>query len=164
MTTFDNWPMDQLVTGHSWDSEIACNWKVFWENYSECLHCPGIHPELCDLVPIYGQGIMGANETRAGQPPREPGPSLRLGAESWTMDGALCGPAFPKLTSAERQAGYTFVTLWPSAFVVAHPDYVYGEADQLQRVAVDVAPQLDEFAHPLGERITQIRHVTEAAS
>lgn len=124
LSTFDNWPMDQLVTGHSWDSEIACNWKVFWENYSECLHCPGIHPELCDLVPIYGQGIMGANETRAGQTPREPGPSLRLGAESWTMDGALCGPAFPKLTSAERQAGYTFVTLWPSAFVVAHADYV----------------------------------------
>jgi Rieske 2Fe-2S family protein len=57
--TLDNWPMDALVmTGH-WEHEIACNWKAFWENYSECLHCPGIHPELCDLVPIYRQGIMG---------------------------------------------------------------------------------------------------------
>ena len=58
--TLDNWPMASLVTGHHWETEIACNWKTFWENYSECLHCPGIHPELCDMVPVYGKGIMGA--------------------------------------------------------------------------------------------------------
>jgi hypothetical protein len=31
-------------------------------------------------------------------------------------------------------------------------------------VAVDVTPQLDEFTHPFGERIAQIRHVTAVAS
>jgi Rieske 2Fe-2S family protein len=31
---------------------------------------------------------------------------------------------FARLTAAERQAGHTFVTLWPSAYVVAHADYV----------------------------------------
>ena len=24
----------------------APNWKAIVENYSECLHCPGVHPEL----------------------------------------------------------------------------------------------------------------------
>jgi len=124
LTSLDNWPMDDLVTGHIWQSDLDCNWKVFWENYSECLHCPGIHPELCDLVPIYGKGIMGPNETRPGEDRPDPGPNLRPGAESWTMSGALCGPAFPNLTDAQRQAGYTFMTFWPSAFVVAHQDYV----------------------------------------
>jgi len=122
--TLDNWPMPGLVTGHRWESEIACNWKTFWENYSECLHCPGIHPELCDMVPVYGRGIMGASEALGWTPDEPARPNLRDGAKSWTMDGEPCGPAFPNLTGSERAAGYSFVTLWPSAYVVAHVDYV----------------------------------------
>jgi glycine betaine catabolism A len=124
LSTLDNWPMDGLVTGHRWESDLACNWKSFWENYSECLHCPGIHPELCELVPIYAKGVMDASDALGGTPHDPSHPNLRPGAQSWTTDGALCGPAFPGLTHAERQAGYSFVTLWPSAYVVAHQDYV----------------------------------------
>lgn len=122
--TLDNWPMETLVTSHTWETEIACNWKAFWENYSECLHCPGIHPELCDLVPQYGRGIMGPSEALGWTPDDLQRPNLKEGAESWTPDGSTCGPVFAGLTDAERQAGYTFVTLWPSAYVVAHVDYV----------------------------------------
>lgn len=119
-----NWPMAGLETGHRWQTDIACNWKAFWENYSECLHCPGIHPELCDMVPIYGKGIMGQSEALDWSPEDPAEPNLRKGAQSWTANGAPCGPTFPGLTAAERQAGYSFVTLWPSAYVVAHVDYV----------------------------------------
>ena len=122
--TLDNWPMDQLITGHHWQVDIACNWKAFWENYSECLHCPGIHPELCDMVPIYGRGIMGQTEAPGWTPEEAARPNLRQGAESWTADGLACGPVFAGLTDGERQAGHSFVTLWPSAYVVAHVDYV----------------------------------------
>lgn len=124
LRTLDNWPMDSLVTGHRWETEIACNWKAFWENYSECLHCPGIHPELCDMVPVYGRGIMGATEAPDWTPADPVAPNLRPGAQTWTADGTPCGPVFPGLTEAERQAGYSFVTLWPSVYVVAHVDYV----------------------------------------
>ena len=124
LNTFDNWPMEGLVTGHRWDSMLECNWKAFWENYSECLHCPGIHPELCEMVPVYRQGIMGANEARDWTPDQPAGPNLREGAESWTPSGAPCGPVFPGLTPEERARGYTFVTLWPSTYIVAHVDYV----------------------------------------
>jgi len=124
LRSLDNWPMASLVTGHRWETEVACNWKAFWENYSECLHCPGIHPELCDMVPIYGKGIMGPSEA-LGWTPEEPSrPNLRSGARSWTMSGDPCGPVFPKLSEAERMAGYSFVTLWPSSYIVAHVDYV----------------------------------------
>ena len=44
--------------GHTWKKQIKCNWKIFWENYSECLHCPNLHPELSDLVPIYGRRLV----------------------------------------------------------------------------------------------------------
>ena len=123
LAVLDHWPMDGLVTGHVWRSEIACNWKVFWENYSECLHCPGIHPELCERVPIYGQGIMAASEA-VGWDGQMPAGNLKPGTESWTPDGAACGPIFAGLTEAERAAGYQFVTFWPTAYVVAHVDHV----------------------------------------
>lgn len=124
LTTLDNWPMAGLLTGHRWQAEIACNWKTFWENYSECLHCPGIHPELCAMVPVYGRGIMAANEAPGWTPDAPPAPNLRPGAQSWTMDGTPCGPDFAGLTETERQAGYSFVTFWPTAYVVAHVDHV----------------------------------------
>jgi Rieske 2Fe-2S family protein len=125
LRTLDNWPMDDLVVGHHWEHDLACNWKAFWENYSECLHCPGIHPELCDLVPIYRTGIMGPTEALGWQPDDSPPQSnLRPGALTWTMDGQPCGPIFPGLSEDERRVGYSFVTLWPSTYVVAHLDYV----------------------------------------
>ena len=125
LNTLDNWPMTGLVIGHRWEHEIACNWKAFWENYSECLHCPGIHPELCDLVPIYRTGIMAPTEALGWVPDDNPPQSnLRDGAQTWTMDGQPCGPIFSGLTEDERRVGFSFATLWPSAYVVAHLDYV----------------------------------------
>jgi len=125
LSTLDHWPMDRLVTGHRWEHDIACNWKGFWENYSECLHCPGVHPELCDLVPVYRSGLMGASEALGWVPDDRPAQSnLRPGALSWTMDGQPCGPIFDGLSEEERRIGYSFATLWPSTYVVAHLDYV----------------------------------------
>ncbi len=118
----DSWPMDSLVLGHRTKRQLACNWKVFWENYNECLHCPGIHPELSARVPIYAKGIMSAAES---QTPLDPSTrNLASGAQSWTMSGQPCGPVFPDLTPAESAEGHRFVTLYPSAFVVAHVDYI----------------------------------------
>jgi len=116
----DHWPMDMLVTGHRSERVIDCNWKVFWENYNECLHCPGIHPELCDRVPVYRRGVMSAAET----PDPVEGPALAGGAVSWTPGGAPCGPVFAGLTADERAEGHRFVTLYPACYIVAHVDHV----------------------------------------
>jgi Rieske 2Fe-2S family protein len=120
----DNWPMADLVTGHRATREIGCNWKIFWENYNECLHCPGIHSALSDRVPVYGRGLMAANEAPDWAPDAAVAPTLADGAVSWTPDGRACGPEFPNLTQAERDAGAVFVTLYPATYVVAHPDHV----------------------------------------
>ena len=120
----DNWPMDDLVTGHRVEKTLACNWKGFWENYNECLHCPGVHPELCDMVPIYKQGIMSANEASGWTPGTNGGPGLKDGAKSWTPTGQPCGPEFPGLTAEQRSNGFNFVTVYPTMFIVAHVDYV----------------------------------------
>ncbi len=121
----DNWPMDDLVTGHVFVKDMACNWKIFWENYNECLHCPGIHPELSEMVPIYSKGYMAANEAPGWTPEdHEQGTVLKAGARTWSMDGTACGPEFPNLSPHERERGQTFVTFYPTGYVVAHVDYV----------------------------------------
>ena len=75
----DAWPMRDLVTVHALTRRIACNWKLFWENYNECLHCPGVHPALAARVPIYARGVMAPAESaqlgrRARARPRKPAP------------------------------------------------------------------------------------------
>jgi Rieske 2Fe-2S family protein len=121
---FKNWPMEELVTGHRLVKTMNCNWKVFWENYNECLHCPGIHESLCEMVPIYRQGVMSASEAPGWSPDAAPKPVLKEGARSWTLNGQPCGEEFPNLTRAQREAGFLFATLMPTMYIVAHVDYV----------------------------------------
>ena len=108
---------------------MACNWKVFWENFNECLHCPGVHPELSALVPIYGRGLMARHddpdwEAHANDDAPEFAGTLRHGAETWSMDGQALDYRFPGLTDAERKNGQTYAMHLPSFFVVGHVDYV----------------------------------------
>lgn len=52
----EKFEIGSLVSAHTSIDEVQANWKVLVENYSECLHCGVVHPELCDLVPVYGTG------------------------------------------------------------------------------------------------------------
>jgi Rieske 2Fe-2S family protein len=132
------WPLASLRVGHREVLTLACNWKVFWENFSECFHCPGVHPELSRLVPIYGRGLLDPADE--GAPPRgtggephgplapphvsEPPGPLAPPAVTWTLDGRSELPPLPGLGEAERRRGQVFGVSWPSTFVVAHVDYV----------------------------------------
>jgi Rieske 2Fe-2S family protein len=124
-----HWPLAQLVVGHRLTRRIQCNWKIFWENYNECLHCPGIHPALSSLVPIYRRGIMEPRDDpdwRAHAHDTDPAfqGGLRAGAATWSVDGRSLGHEFPLLTDQERRVGYHYVTHLPSHYLVAHVDHV----------------------------------------
>jgi glycine betaine catabolism A len=125
----DNWRLGELALGHRLTKTIQCNWKVFWENYNECLHCPGVHPKLAQLVPIFGRALLERRDDPAWQDHADDddpkyGGGLRRGAESWSMDGKPAGAPFPNLTDEERRAGHIYLTSVPSVFIVAHVDYV----------------------------------------
>lgn len=118
------WPLATLALAHREVHELACNWKVFWENYSECYHCPGIHPELCKLVPLYGQGLVRPEQLPAGHPLRQAPVGLRAGALTWSVDGASNLPDIAGLGPEQLAAGMTFADFLPGMFVIAHRDYV----------------------------------------
>ncbi len=124
-----NWPLEALVTGHTFTKVMACNWKIFWENFNECLHCPGVHKHLSALVPIYGRGLMARHDdpewaVHADNDAPQFAGGLRAGAESWSSDGQALAHRFPDLTDAERRAGQNYVMSLPSMFIVGHVDYV----------------------------------------
>jgi Rieske 2Fe-2S family protein len=125
----DAWPLEELAVGHVLLKIIQCNWKIFWENYNECLHCPGVHPQLSQLVPIYGRGLLEERDDpqwsvhAADADPKYKG-GLRSGAATWSVDGRATGIPFAGLSDADRQAGHIYLTGLPSVFLVGHIDYV----------------------------------------
>jgi len=129
LNRLDDWRLGDLVVGHRLSKTIHCNWKVFWENYNECLHCPGVHPRLAQLVPIFGRALLERRDDPAWQDhahDEDPkyGGGLRAGAESWSMDGKPAGVPFPGVSDADRKLAHIYMTCVPSVFIVAHVDYI----------------------------------------
>ena len=116
----DSWPLADTVTAHTMVEELDCNWKVFWENFSECYHCPGVHPELCRVVPMFGEGIATNNVIPVPGDHQSP---LVDGAVTWSLDGKTEMPWFEGLSEAQQRAGQTFGVTRPSGYVVGHVDY-----------------------------------------
>jgi len=121
------WPLADLVSVQRDRSTLACNWKVFWENYSECYHCARIHPELCRLVPIYREGVLSYADRPSAtspDPADDPRPRVAPGMLTWTRDGRTTLPFIEGPDDASRALGMVFASFTANLYVVAHPDYV----------------------------------------
>jgi Rieske 2Fe-2S family protein len=129
LSRLDAWPLQDLVLAHTLEKTVNSNWKIFWENYNECLHCPSVHPRLSGLVPIYGRGLLEERDDprwsdhQAESDPKYKG-GLREGAATWSNDGRVTGKEFPGLSAEDRRLGAVYMTGLPSMFIVGHVDYV----------------------------------------
>jgi glycine betaine catabolism A len=117
------YPLAELRIARSIRYEVEANWKVLLENYNECYHCAGVHPELCRIVPAFKRrggaeldwerGIAhreGAwTFTFSGTSPRAPFPELNED-ERTRHKGELIYPNFMLSLSAEHVAAFS---LWP---------------------------------------------------
>jgi Rieske 2Fe-2S family protein len=88
------YPLDSLVVGAQLTYSVAANYKVVLENYNECYHCAGVHPELVRLVPAFGRGGRGL-DWDGGIPHRD-------GAWTFTTTGTSERAPFPGLDENER--------------------------------------------------------------
>ena len=99
--------------------DVAANWKVIGENYSECYHCPGVHPQLNRLSPYdRGQNLESRGPWAGGWM------ELIDTAQTMSVDGAAHGrPPLPGIGEENARRVYYFV-LWPNLLLSLHPDYV----------------------------------------
>ena len=88
------YPLEALAVGRRLVYRVEANWKLVAENYNECYHCAGVHPELCRVVPAFKRGGAGLDWDR-GVPHRE-------GAWTFTATGQSDRAPFPGLDDDER--------------------------------------------------------------
>ncbi len=112
------WRPDSLEVVNRTQYQVAANWKILFQNYSECYHCPILHPALNRLTPFRDTDNVFDEGPILGGPMR-----LSNQEGSMTTTGDRCGPVLPGL-SAEHQGLVHYFTVFPNLFLSLHPDYV----------------------------------------
>jgi Rieske 2Fe-2S family protein len=117
LTRFQAWNLAGLRVARSIDYDLACNWKLIFQNYSECYHCPLVHPQLEQLSPsdsgrndlLEGPVLGGYSEVRAS--------GMRL-----TTSGHSTRPPVGTVGGADLDRTY-YYTIFPSLLLSLHADY-----------------------------------------
>jgi Rieske 2Fe-2S family protein len=110
-----NYPLDALVTARTITYDVRANWKLILENYNECYHCAGVHPELCEIVPEFRKDGGIHLDWEAGIPHRD-------GAVTYTRDGTTRRAPFPGL-SAEEQVRHKGELIYPNLMLSVSMDH-----------------------------------------
>ena len=114
---FTHWNLPQLRSAKRIEYDVRANWKVIFENYSECYHCPGVHPMLSRVSPY------DSAENDLCEGPFLGGfMSITKGA-SLTMSGKACALPVGDM-KAEDHARVFYYSIFPNLLLSLHPDYV----------------------------------------
>lgn len=118
MTRLRDWQLDDLQLVSRIDYAVEANWKMLFQNYSECYHCPTVHPSLNRLTPYRS----ATNDLEEG--PILGGPmQLSEGCETVSVDGLKIAEPMGSLNEQQKREVY-YYTVFPNCFFSAHPDYV----------------------------------------
>jgi len=136
------YPLESLVLGRRLSYDVAANYKVILENYNECYHCAGVHPELVRLVPAFGRGGTDL-DWEGGIPHRE-------GAWTFTASGTSDRAPFAGLDDDER-VRHKGELLYPNLMLSLSADHVaaftlWPVAPERTRIDCDLLFAPDEVA------------------
>lgn len=126
---FARWHIGELRMARTIRYDLACNWKLLFQNYSECYHCPVIHPALDRLTP----SDSGRNDLSEG-PFLGGYMTLRQPGGGMSMSGTRQRRPLGEIAGEEIDRAY-FYTIFPSLFLSLHADYVM--AHVVKALAVD---------------------------
>jgi Rieske 2Fe-2S family protein len=118
MGRFSRFNLPNLAVARTIEYDVRANWKLLFQNYSECYHCGPVHPPLAKITPptsgendlIEGPftgGFMVINESH----------------QSLTMSGRSCGLMVGDLPEEDLNRVY-YYAIFPNLLLSLHPDYV----------------------------------------
>jgi Rieske 2Fe-2S family protein len=123
---FSHWNLPNLRSAKRIEYDVRANWKLIFENYSECYHCPGVHPGLSKLSPY----DSAENDLAEGS---FLGGFMRIArGKSLTMSGNACAiPVGSDKEGEEAEEGdqaaehrVFYYSIFPNMLLSMHPDYV----------------------------------------
>ncbi len=101
------------------DYDVKANWKALVENFQECYHCPGVHPQLNRITP-YNTGAYLPSDGAAMNSYMEVLPQF----ETLSMSGAADGrEPMAGMTDEDHKRIY-YSVIWPNQLFSLHPDYL----------------------------------------
>jgi Rieske 2Fe-2S family protein len=144
---FAQWHLPSLRVAHRVVYDLKANWKLILQNYSECYHCPTLHPELTELSAassaannLYRGLFLGGPMTI--EPPHT----------SLSTTGQRTLPVLGDVAGEDLQRAY-YYSLFPNLLLSLQPDFVI--VDRLEPISYNctrvicewlVAPET--IAHP----------------
>ena len=123
---FSQWNLPNLRSLKRVAYDVKANWKLMFENYAECYHCPGVHPMLSKVSPY----DSAENDLTEGP---FLGGFMRINkGKSLTMSGTACAlriehPPSPSYGAAGEQEGKDrvfYYSIFPNMLLSMHPEYV----------------------------------------
>jgi glycine betaine catabolism A len=136
---FSRWNLPSLRSARRIEYDVRANWKLIFQNYSECYHCLGVHPELSKISP------HDSAENDLTEGPFLGGFMRIAKGKSLTMSGNACAlgiadssraPARNGNPSQEIENDYDheheqdgknrvfYYSIFPNMLLSLHPDYV----------------------------------------
>jgi Rieske 2Fe-2S family protein len=101
------------------DYDVKANWKAIVENFEECYHCPGVHPQLNRITPYTSGSYLPS--TGAGMNSyMEVLPQFETLSMTGSADGR--GPMAGMTEEDDRRIYYSVI--WPNQLFSLHPDYL----------------------------------------
>jgi glycine betaine catabolism A len=121
---FSHWNIPILQPAKRIEYDVRANWKLMFENYSECYHCPGVHPMLSKISPYdSAENDLAEGPFLGGFMKINPGKSL-------TMSGNACalGIEHDHEREHEHEKESTqrvfYYSIFPNMLLSMHPEYV----------------------------------------
>jgi Rieske 2Fe-2S family protein len=115
---FSRFNLPALRVARRIEYDVAANWKLVVQNYSECYHCAPVHAALSKLTPP----TSGENDLFEG-PFLGGYMVMSEGSGSMTMSGRACGLPVGDLPDEDHRRVY-YYALFPNMLLSLHPDYV----------------------------------------
>ena len=112
---FSHWNIPMLRSAKRIHYDVKANWKLMFENYSECYHCPGVHPQLQEVSPY----DSAENDLTEG--PFLGGYMSINKGKSLTMSGNACAAFVGDIKNLQQVFYYS---IFPNMLLSLHPEYV----------------------------------------
>ena len=115
---FSEWNLAALKSARRVEYDVKANWKLMFENYSECYHCPGVHPMLSKVSPY----DSAENDLTEGP---FLGGFMRINkGKSLTMSGDACALRIDHEHEHDCEEQVFYYSIFPNMLLSMHPEYV----------------------------------------